>query len=1217
MPELAARIDQVDFARINEGLGRAQELLEALPATQRGQKALIDQDYPALLALYEAFCCIPFHSTEAELSEHFDSVLAMLQTKKPLRLGDVLPAMTRFLFQEDNDRRRFAENAWKKMTDDITPESFDWAVQDGLIEAMMKVSVPGTTTFAVMQFWEGAHLIMQRLDQEIITHSIRGMEPNLYLLALHHLAHDSTEVLNLICKVLCTLIETSPNDFWSAFNTISPSTVSEQIFNNPAFARSLERPITNFDSETPPATSWVVPFIQSLPAAQQYDLCRTLLFHLLERMQDSRRVSEKSRLLCCLAGLRALLVTLMSFAAKEYTINASTGRIIVNDLLGLVDKYKGLILSFAALPQDTIEHTDLSKVGMQVVRFALELDCKALNSEYQALQGDQPIQHGLSNHSQSIWQAVLDAFTRDNFEMARSVLIGITPLLGLEKFKPRMKTDALSKDKVMFNGNFGQLSEVVSHVFGRLSDFNPTDLRRLCETSDTAFPLIGALTSAEQTTFEAAVDVIKTVTGEAGRRDAISKMLQESFSSTLSSFSFSVSRISKARTFASVPRLLKTSRDFLDSLCDPAEGILRARSLTDPKDRDALIRWWHSQWVAMMVAFESTEEWSFMNDRDFMTDFCRDAMEYAEALFDQISVVASAFDLGATATPAAGTTQKRLLERPRHTIDALTKWLRLKEPYLLSTVVSLLCKLLRRLGEADMTINEGALMSIRDVSSRQRSNIKTVVTQQQKAELRRALDEHEGLEVVEELTAKAVKQSKIDMWSRSADGVKHEPVRSEASKQRAMIHAQREINALSSAAIGGKSTLDQMRSRHPPTIQAQQPLASGLTIRQQREKEKEEKKKRDAIMIAKAKALREPVRVPGEGSGLKGIGVHGKDHAPLKSEIFHDGDSDSDSDEDDVDVGGAVPIWGRKKDVSSAESEERRALIRRQQELMKGPVKKIKVQRSVKDMRARLSPNMDAMHLTILGWDIFHEGDDPPSGEKCIKVSNAFISPFDYKRTFDPLLLSEAWRSFVTAKEEGNFKTFEIKVVNRMSVDQFVEVSTTMPKADANQLHLGDSDIILLSKGARPLHDKQELHCLARVYRITWKKDVAEISYRVNGRSGLVPTLSPGIKLHGIKITSMTTIEREYAALHSLEYYDLCDEVLNAKPSPILKYSDQVLAGIERNYQVNNGQARAIQSAKENDAFTLIQGYALLALYLVYMLTVSVDLLVQERQRLS
>jgi senataxin len=57
-----------------------------------------------------------------------------------------------------------------------------------------------------------------------------------------------------------------------------------------------------------------------------------------------------------------------------------------------------------------------------------------------------------------------------------------------------------------------------------------------------------------------------------------------------------------------------------------------------------------------------------------------------------------------------------------------------------------------------------------------------------------------------------------------------------------------------------------------------------------------------------------------------------------------------------------------------------------------------------------------------------------------------------------------------------------------------------------------------------------------------------------------------------------------------LQYYDLCDEIIRAKPSPLLTYTDKQTEPLMENYNLNKAQAKAVKSAIDNDAFTLIQG---------------------------
>ena len=72
--------------------------------------------------------------------------------------------------------------------------------------------------------------------------------------------------------------------------------------------------------------------------------------------------------------------------------------------------------------------------------------------------------------------------------------------------------------------------------------------------------------------------------------------------------------------------------------------------------------------------------------------------------------------------------------------------------------------------------------------------------------------------------------------------------------------------------------------------------------------------------------------------------------------------------------------------------------------------------------------------------------------------------------------------------------------------------------------------------------------------------------------------------------SSLTPLEREYGALLSLRYYDLLDEILKARPTPITTPSEDQVKRMKSTYEVNEPQARAICAAKDNEGFTLIQG---------------------------
>jgi senataxin len=1137
-----------------------------------------------VVALYESLCSTAFHKSEDYLANNFNYVFEECQRKNVLRLLDVLPATARFLFQKHAIRSRFAKASWQSLTKALDADNFDWVVHDALGEAIVKVAQPNADSAAVQNFWSGFLLILDKMDGPLITHSLRAMEvqPGIYHLGLQHLQLDSAEIVQDVIQAFSQLLKKSPKDFWSALGTISPATVAEQIFNSPGFRKLLENEAKHIDYDTNPAVTWIPSFIQSLEPIHRYDACRSLLFNLLERFQGTDASSVGAKLLCCRAGLESIRVTLHTFTSPDYTINPSTSLLVINDIMGLVHKYQKLITGTADLGPDS-DNMALKHLGMTVIGEALALDCKAMSAEFMALSSNIAIQRGLRSHSQSVWQAVLDIFRKGNVELAKVILSATTTLTGLDVMLPKNKkaADLMPKDHVEYNRDFGQLMDSISRVYERLSDFESEELQELCRSPQTARPVFAALLSSSQDVFEAAVALIKALTSKMGKQDAVEALLDDFFVPTLNSLTFAVGKICKSRTFSPVPYTIKTGREILTALSG-STGKLRSGSLSTA-ERGAVLAWWKGQWRVMDMVFCATESWAPRVDKStaYMQDFCRDAMEYSESLFNNYTVFASALTDPMLGDSKAST--ERVLEVVCQNVNGLTGLLRLRDSYLVSVITSLLGKLLRCLGESNLEIDDYASEFIKAACKRenQRDFKRTNLTPQQKAELQRALDEHQGVEIVEPTPVAPVvkKQGTIDAWSKSADGKRHEPT----------LPVRQTTLTLASQTEKNRALLNSMRP-HSVT----QPAAASRDMTDFKEKRRQAEAEKQRIkneQAAKARALRGSSGVRGEGSGLKDIGgVFGKDHAPIRNEIMvgsSDEDSDADADEDETNALVKTRKVGAKA-VSEYEASRRRAL----KELQQGPVRKVKVQRSVKDLRARVEPNMDRLYTEILEWELFHEGDTPPTSNEYRRIADNFIDLDIYKKTFTPLLIAEVWRSLVVAKEENNSRPIEITVLNRMSVDKFMEISAKMPMTLNRDMKLNERDIVLLSKCKDPMNHREEPHCLARVDRTTRKKDIIEVTLKVsrNIDQELLKGLSMNAKIHTVKLADMNTTQREYAALSSLEYYDLCAEVMEAKPSPLQKYSDEKINNLKAKYNLNKGQSQAILSANDNDGFTLIQG---------------------------
>ncbi|KAI1163608.1 SEN1 N terminal-domain-containing protein [Nemania serpens] len=1201
--EMRDRLNQFDFDRITQGLVAAEEFIVARDSIVTQSTFIKEGKADLLVSIYESLCCIAYLSTPGN-RKHFNYVFTTIQQRKPLKLHEVLPTTTIFLFDEDQTRRDFAVQTFERKPL-IAKSDFDWAINDSLSDAILKANSKNTDDGTLQRIWQGFLYILDALEESIVMECLRGMtvQPSVYELMVSQMPQlQSAPVLKAVLKAFCGLIRKSPKAFWDAYSQWSPPAILEQIIRSPAFRplllQSGEHDMT---PDGPAAISWVKPLINSISPNQKTDVCDKLVHHLLGDFANDPRMTPEAKFACYRGATEALSSSLAGFVSPKYRLHAGSSTIHTNALLNLTLKYKDLIVQLAELTNSDPQKASMSKAALDVIESALALDSRITAEECNAIQeNENHIQREVTRNSAGLWEAFLEILQPGAYELAKAMLLAFTPLITLEIFRP-LKNTRLSQIKNDFNSEFQKTAEVIGRVVDRMEDFNQTAIGQLCLEPTTIYPIIATLIHGEEAINQAGASFIKAITGEDRRSDAVLKLLGMHFVSVLSAYTRVVSDITlKKSLWSPQSHILRYSGEILDSLCNPTSGILRSRDLTIA-EQDVLGKWWSSQWIFLENALFQTDAWSRKVDMETMKNFCREVMEHADALLAQDGLLASAQSsrtadtASSVGSDASSQSMRDILEKPRIHCMGLCKMLRLKDYYLVSVIVNVLGKLLKRLREFGMEVPAAPLTYIRDTCIKTENNrykTMTNMNERQRAELIKALGEEDAKDEVEILSVRKVdgakKQTKLDAWSKASS----ETSNTSSTAKPSIKSSKDDLRELLKASSSDKnrSVLEQMRARQavPKHLPKAPAVVSIPSIREKRAKEAEEKRKRDADAIAKAKALRAPKQtVAGEGSGLQGLsGIHGKEHAPAqRSEIMVNSSSEDEDDSDDD------TEFLKRTGTDPKPNDDAQSRIQSMKLNPRGPVKKMKLQRSAKDMRARLIPPMDVLHQAILEWDIFHEGSDPPNGIACSRVAESYNDPQQYKHTFLPLLINEAWRSFVTAKDEATSKPFETKVINRMNVDKFIEVSTTMPIANNKDRFLSEGDIVLFSHAPNPLEARDELHCLARIWRIRFKNGSLEVQYRLSSRAGpMLSTLMPQAEFYAIKITNMTTIEREYASLESLQYYDLAPEILEAKPSPMLSFSDEAVEKTMKNYHLNSGQAKAILHAKENDAFTLVQG---------------------------
>lgn len=1199
------RFDQMNNQRITKGLDSAKSTLLGLDPSQRRISQLSDE---ATYALFEAMHCVPFLENEDLLSEHFDEPFRLVQTKQKIYIPEYSPALTGLLFSPKEEHSRWALRGWHKFKRFVKGIEFECAVKEQLTAAMRRVQMTSLEKEFLPAFWQGVHTIVEKLDRNVITHHLRAMDMDIFRLALDHSQIESICFQDLI-ESIRLLLEKAPKEVWDAFGAISPQTVIEQFLNSPNIERAAKQGSVVGGQSLEEFLVWIPAFIKSVQPSSLPPVCRTLLHHFWNRLQENG-YHEQSRKTLRSKGFN---VYAQVFDACQQATPA--GGTATSDLLELLKPHLPALM-------ENIEKLELIDHGLwaeslNIVSQAVASDVMQLATDRQALTMYTAPSPDSSSAATALWKATVRGVKPNDDGLAGALISGTCRILVIEPLPTKLTT---AQPKKAVELQFPKWSERLEEKQGylvelleRMQDFDARSLERLMSVAKTAEGLLGLLFSGDQKVQQASASLLRSLTSESSRRDAISFLIRQFFARSLHAFADVLRTIARAQVFQPSVMVIKLGTDFLQALCNSENGILRSRNL-DYDDLAAIEVAWEAIWVVIGSIYRSTEDWSLAgHGRAIMTEFCRDAMDFASQTFDLYSIISGVFNTDGNTDVAQVDTERRLLECPAAILIDVISWLRLRDEYLIDKAVDLTCKLAGRLKEIDMSLSDGVITFLEQICN---NTIRNKMSDNQKATLKGALPElaTEGPMVTKQQITST--QSVLKSWagssaSRSTSATKvSKPIGTDTmidldswkSKTAVGQKAYKQTEGLTTPKVVPSSsvTLDKLRAtgaisatRTPTAPFAKTSVATSEFLKKRQEAQEAKKKRDQAIINAARKSQAGTLNA---GSGLVGIGVEGKDSSGGNrgQGVMVSSDESEADDDDDEETGLDAELFGssvktNRKDVVKQDAAGAVGLKREMKIL---PTKITRQVRSKKDMRARLQPDLTTLHQIILGWDYFHTGGYPPNSNEWQfqKVSDSFRHVQAYRDTFQPLLTLEAWQGFVKSREEDSSKPFEIKISNRMSVDAFVEIGASISQGDLREYSLSEGDIVLFSRSMKPTVDHEAPHCLSRIHSIKRKNKLVEITYRVVPRNPLLPMLTPNSVIYASKVQSIVPLEREYGAIEGLQYYDLCDEIIKARPSPLLEYNNRQLDPLIETYSVNKAQAKAIRSAIDNDAFTLIQG---------------------------
>lgn len=1208
-------INESDNRRIIRGLVSVNGMLKNLPIESRRIAAVKSVD---VLAVFEALTSESFLTQDILVKDYFTEPFKLIQTHKPLLIKFYVPALTYFLFSDNGALVQWAMNNWtrpqgerkarpRNRIGDMTSQDFEFAIRRPLTRVMDRLNDyvsnnfnPDTGLKRLERFWSGVDLIVDRMDSNTITHGLRAMDVSVYRFLLDWLLLVDRDGLLSLLSATQGLLRKGPKDFWDALGPISSKFVIENIFSSPQYLPTLKSvQVVADNTDLSILLGWIEPFMASLQIAHKSEACQILVEHLMSNFQTSA-YSNEVRAECYRIGLKVLATSLSECCESGFNFSG-VGKVVASNIVGIAARHINDIVS--PLDGQTINATGPTQIVSlckEVLKLALRLECNSLYRERHEIHNSKKLEATFKASQLRIWPAISKIFETSKTELAPICLEALTHFVGLEPFESKIALER-QKQRHEFNEVLGLAYGFVDKVLQTLAELPRSILGNGRQDPTVAVNLVKILFLSNENNHKNAINLAKYISGASFRGEAIGYLVEQSMDQVIQGLYWACIRIARAKAFFSTSRMLKIMKDALHMLCDDQNGILKSRTLSALSSQ-VLTQFWSTQWEVVRITYEATAGWAAHYKIGIMQDFCRDVMDYSGILFDQFASIESAIQSvpdvsrqNHTDGSESNTSLKiSILEPPSLSLEAITGYLKLRDGYLLEKCVILIWTLLTELTRRNIALSSGASRFLQNLL-RSRSGVRSNLNPQQKAEIRRLLEENlgypleesrehsEGRVDLEMEKSKQVpaKQAVLDVVSRSPndkDDVK-------AEEKRKSIDTIRKLpSKIQQSTI--PIALSKSIVRKPKTSAELQQAA----FLKRREEAQQEKKRRDAEAAAKAK--KRPIDTiagltAGEGSALGNLGNLSREHLKQASDIMVDSASDAESGEDQwtVDLFGGKP---KKSAAVDAYNANKHAQAMRPQQ----PVKKIKQLRTKKDLRARVAPDLSPIHGTILSWDFFHDSDFPPGSNRSdySLVTSTFVTAHEYRKTFEPLLLLEAWQSFRQAREDTNEKVFALKIVNRMNQDNLIVVSATLELTSPSDKTPFEGDILLLSKAETPSQAPEWPSCLARVFKINRRPQAVEITIRVARGNPLLSSLIPSATFNSEKVNSIIPLEREYGALLGLEYYDLCDEIIKAYPSPLMAYNDHVLSKVMTNHNLNKAQARAVKSSIDNDGFTLIQG---------------------------
>lgn len=1014
------------------------------------------------------------------------------------------------------------------------------------------------------RFWSMVSLLIDKLPASEFTKLLRpaDIEEMSAHLQLRFLPLIGVLFMNILAGldqpfpvflvVFQKLLKLYPVSFWDIAKGYHFTQILDGILANTNYHRLLREAATNPDLpySMDQLLGWMPTFVESLAGSQKQTAAI--------RITDFLVLIEKAELV--VAPINSVSILTSCLNLENVTPTTSSGQLLkMRDSRLCVSKHS---LHFLLL---TRKDSAAQTMAMDLLCLSLQYDILVAANNSATLERKQ--HPTFFDTNSTLWSALLAMPLSNEFVSALLDYFEYVLFVIIFKEQKNLETskelDAAIK---IHNRETQSLCSIICSLMDKISLADPDRLLVILTKPKSLLSLWNAIFCVQ--TSQAALNLVSQVFDSEGRFEAISELLKN-LQPNLVAINSALSNVTSMKLFEPCPRVTRIMMDVIKALTDPLNGITTTNHALAEKCRGEMKNLWFGAWSFLIMVYQTTLTWAGLYHLQDLVEFTRDTLDTSHLLLDAFRTLAELFK-------PEENEQETQFSVFMNAFNHVIVWLRLGDPSLLTSCLNLVFKGFDLAKDLNVVVDRSFIANFAKYGARAKK-FNNKLTEQQRLEVLAKASEFDPTLV----------QFIIDDTARERKGT---PVSSAASASQVSSSV---TPGATYAYQSRKTQAKQLTLARFGVVTNEAPVAppppKPFTSTNMEAIRNELKNKRAPTTNAPLNPA--PARPAGFNQKHTPVGRSINQLKQRKPE------SDSSEDDEDVDVSDLFLDSKKKSKITELDIHGRPVV-----KMAAG--KKIDHKRLEEErMRLRLNVNLKPLYSTLLKWN-YTSNSDYPSEDRSIyhPIKDKYASAKEYTSMIEPLLMLECWQGIQSSRVTGQELPFELVIGSRTTCDGFFDVYTSIKKTDLVNKKIGDTDLLVLGytqdKGITDPHDVSKYlkstntqTCLAKVREIKFvNPDYSDLTLRVYPQGSMMGLLTPKSVIVAMKVMQMTTLEREYSSLKGLQYYDLCDEIVQAKPAVPVNISDARAKEICGTLNVNVSQAKAILGSQLNDGFSLIQG---------------------------